>query len=264
MAMTDDQRREAAEALFTAERTREYIEPISSAYPGADVADAYAIGQYVTDAKVAAGRQIKGHKVGLTAKVMREQFNATEPDYGTLFDDWFVDEGSTVSMATLNRPLAEIELLFVLGAPLGGSDVNAIDVINATDYVVPAIEVVDGRYNGRGANALVDSIADAASCGFVIVGSNPVSLSELDVRYAGGLLYKNGEVEESGMAGAVMGSPINSVAWLARKLHEFGVTMEPGHAVLSGSFTRAHPVAAGDSFVADFGPLGQISFGVSA
>ena len=110
---------------------------------------------------------------------------------------------------------------------------------------------------------MADSIADAASCGFVIVGGNPVPLNDIDVRHVGAALYKNGEVVESGTAAAVMGNPINSVAWLARKLHEFGVQMQPGHTILSGSFIRIHPIKAGESFVADFGPLGQISFGVT-
>ncbi len=262
MAMTDEQRRRAAADLVHAELTREWTEPITLAYDGADIEDAYAVGQYVTDLKVAAGRQVKGHKVGLTSKAMRDYFGATEPDYGTLFDDWFVDEGSQVSMATLNRPLVEIELVFLLGAALGGPTVNAADVIRATEVVMPAVEVVDSRYSRSGLPGPVDSIADAASCGFVILGGNPRPLADLDVRHVGGALYRNGEVEETGTAAAVMGNPVNSVAWLARTLHRFGVTMEPGHVVLSGSFIRPHPVAAGDSFVADYGPLGQISFGI--
>lgn len=263
MAMTDDQRRQAAVDIYRAEQTREWTEPVTVAYPGADIADAYAIGQYVTDAKVADGRIVKGHKVGLTSKAMREMTGATEPDYGTLFDNWFVDEGSTVSMSTMNRPLVEIELVFVLGTGLGGPDVNAIDVIRATDFIVPAFEVVDGRYSSRGVGGVVDSIADAATCGFVVLGGNPIRLEDVDVRRIGGTLFKNGVVEESGVAAAVMGNPINSVAWLARKLDEFGVSMEAGHAVLSGSFIRAHPVRAGDTFTAEFTGLGQISFGVT-
>lgn len=263
MAMTEDQRREAAAALVRAEQTREWIEPITLTYDGADIEDAYAIGQYATEAKVAAGRIVKGHKVGLTSKAMRSYTGATEPDYGTLFDNWFVDEGSRVSMSTMNRPAVEIELVFVLKDSLGGSDVNAADVVRATDFVLPAIEVIDGRYSRSGVGGVVDSIADAATCGFVILGGNPRRLTDLDIRHVAGALYKNGEIEESGTAAAVMGNPINAVAWLARKLAEFGVTMEAGHSILSGSFIKAHPIEAGDSFVADFGPLGQISFGVT-
>ncbi|MCP3854644.1 MAG: 4-oxalocrotonate decarboxylase [Actinomycetia bacterium] len=262
MPMTDAQRREAAAALVEAELTRNWIEPITLAYEGADISDAYAIGQYVTDAKVAAGRVVKGHKVGLTSKAMRSTTGATEPDYGTLFDNWFLDEGTQVSMSTMNRPMVEIELVFVLKDELSGPSVNAIDVIRATDFIVPAVEVVDGRYSKRGKPGVVDSIADAATCGFIMVGGNPRQLNQLDIRHVAGALYKNGEIEESGTAAAVMGNPVNSVAWLARKLDEFGVRMEAGHTVLSGSFIRAHPMRAGDSFVADFGPLGQISFGI--
>ena len=194
---------------------------------------------------------------------MRSTTGATEPDYGSLFDNWFVDEGSKVSMATMNRPRVEVELVFVLKSDLGGPSVNAIDVIRATDFILPAIEVVDGRYSRSGVGGVVDSIADAATCGFVMVGGNPTRLDDVDVRHIGGALYINGELEESGVASAVMGNPVNSVAWLARKLDEFGVHMEAGHAILSGSFIRAHPIAAGHSIVADFGPLGQISFGVT-
>jgi len=261
MAMTDEQRREAAAALVEAERTRNWCDPITVAYDDPDFEDAYAIGQYVTEAKVAAGRVIKGHKVGLTSKAMRERTGATEPDYGTIFDDWFLDEGTQVPMSRLNRPLVEIELVFVLKEALGGPSVNAVDVIRATDFVLPAVEVVDSRFN-QSIGGIVDSIADAASCGFIMVGGNPRRLDQLDIRHVGGALYKNGELEESGTAAAVMGNPVNSVAWLARKLDEFGVIMEPGHSILSGSFIRAVPMAPGDSFVADYGPLGQISFGI--
>ncbi len=262
MHLTAAQHREAAEGLVEAERTKQWIQPITLRYEDADIEDAYAIGQLVTDLKVANGRVVKGHKVGLTSKAMRSTTGATEPDYGTLFDDWFLDEGSRVSMSRMNRPLVEIELVFVLKENLGGADVNAVDVMRATDFVVPAIEVVDTRFSERGKPGVVDSIADAASCGFIMVAGNPTLLTDIDIRHVAGALYKNGEIEESGTAAAVMGNPINSVAWLARKLHEFGVEMQAGHSVLSGSFIRAHPVTTGDAFVADFGPLGQISFGV--
>lgn len=269
MALTSDQQltpaqhQSAAEALLAAELTRQWIEPFSATYPAAEISDAYAVGQIVTDLKVKAGRTVKGYKVGLTSKAMRSTFDATEPDYGTLFDDWFLDEGSTIPHTRLNRPLVEIEMLFVLRADLGGSDVNALDVINATEYVVPAVEVVDSRYTRRGDAGVVDSIADAASCGFVIAGASPRRLTDIDIRQVAGSLYLNGELEESGVAAAVMGNPVNSVAWLVRKLSEFGVRMKAGQSVLSGSFIRARTIEAGDTVTADFGSLGQISFGVS-
>lgn len=261
--MSDDQRREAAAALVEAERTGVWIPPITETYEGADIADAYAIGGYVTEAKVAAGRVVKGHKVGLTSKAMRSTTGATEPDYGTIFDDWFLDEGTKVSMSTMNRPLVEIELVFVLKSDLGGPSVNAVDVMRATDFILPSIEIVDNRFSHSDPDGgVINSIADAASCRYVIVAGNPTALTDVDIRHIGGALYLNGELEESGVASAVMGNPINSVAWLARKLDEFGVHMEAGHAILSGSFIRARTIGVGDAVVADFGPLGQMSFGV--
>ncbi len=263
MQLNQAQHRAMAEALVEAEETRVWTEPLTLRHDEADIEDAYAIGQLVTEIKVGNGRIVKGHKVGLTSKAMRDATGATEPDYGTLFDNWFLDEGTKVSMSQMNRPLVEVELVFVLKEDLGGPSVNALDVIRATDFVVPAVEVVDSRYSKSGKPGVIDSISDAASCGFIMVGGNPTGLNDLDVRHVGGALYKNGEVVESGTAAAVMGNPINSVAWLARKLDEFGVTMQAGHSILSGSFIRIHPIAAGESFVADFGSLGQISFGVT-
>ena len=146
--LTDKQRRAAAQSLIEAERDHAPIDPISTTYPGADVEDAYRISILVAEMKVAAGRSIKGHKIGLTSKAMRSLTGATEPDYGTLFDDWFVAEGSAIPMSRMNRPLVEVELAFVFREPLAGPMINAAEVIRATDFVVPAIEIVDSRFNG--------------------------------------------------------------------------------------------------------------------
>jgi 2-oxo-hept-3-ene-1,7-dioate hydratase/2-keto-4-pentenoate hydratase len=255
--LTEDQRREAAAALFAAERDHAPIPLITVTYPEADVEDAYRISMLVTEMKLAAGRTIKGHKIGLTSKAMRSTTGATEPDYGTLFDDWFVDEASAVPWSRMNRPLVEVELAFVMKERLTGPSVNAADVIRATDFILPALEIVDFRYNDR--PKLVDSIADAAACGFVVLGGNPRRLTDIDIRRISGSLSKNGEIEETGVASAVMGNPINAIAWLANKLHEFGVAMEPGHVVLSGSFIKAVPFGAGDSLVALFDQLGEVT-----
>ncbi len=253
----------AARALYQAEVDWAPIEPISTTYPEADIEDAYRISQAVTDLKVAAGRLIKGHKIGLTSKAMRSLTGATEPDYGTLFDDWFLLEGSVVPRSKMNRPLVEVELSFVLKSPLQGPGVTVADVIRATDFVLPSIEIVDTRQKGRGTNSLVDSISDAAACGFVILGANPVSLNDIDLRTVGASLSINGDIEESGVARAVMGNPINAVAWLANKLHEYGVTAQAGHVILSGSFIKAIGFDVGDNVEADFGPLGEVTFRTS-
>ena len=175
------------------------------------------------DLKLAAGRSVKGHKIGLTSKAMRSLTGATEPDYGFIFDNWFALEGSAVSRATMNRPLVEVELAFVMGDELVGPSINVADVIRATDFVLPALEIVDSRYNARGKNMLVDSIADAATCGFVVLGGRPMSLLDVDLRRMSASLAINGDIMETGSAAAVMGNPLNAVVWLANKLHEFGV-----------------------------------------
>ena len=258
--LTDEDVAAAATALYQAELDNVPTTPISETYPDADVDDAYRISMAVTERKVKAGRIVKGHKIGLTSKAMRSLTGATEPDYGTLFDNWFVLEGGPVPRSLMNEPLVEIELAFVLAAPLVGPGVNAVDVIRATEFVLPCIEVVDTRQRGRGPNRLVDSIADAAACGRVVLGGCPARLTDVDIRRIGASLSINGSVEQSGVASAVMGNPINAVAWLANKLHEFGVKPQAGHVILSGSFIRAVPFVAGDYVVALFDRLGEVTF----
>lgn len=260
MTLTDEQRTAAAGALFAAERDRVWIDPLTVTYPGIDIEDAYRISMLVTDRKVQAGRRVVGHKIGLTSAAMRELVGVDEPDYGTLFDDWIVPESSSIAHDRLNLARVEIELAFVLGSPLDMAQPTAADVIRATDFVLPAIEIVDSRFAERG--TVVDSIADAATCGGVVLGSQPRRLTDIDVRDVAGSLEVNGDVVEQGRSSASMGSPINAVAWLAAKLHEFGVVLGPGHIVLSGSFIRAPWISAGDELVARFEGCGSVAVSI--
>ncbi len=259
--MTDEQIHAAAQALYQAEITNTPMTPISQTYAEATIDDAYRIGGLVTDIKLANGRKVKGHKIGLTSKAMRSLTGATEPDYGTLFDDWFILEGQPIPRSRMNRPLVEVELAFVLKDELGGPACTAADVIRATDFVLPSIEIVDSRFQGRGPNGLVDSISDAASCGLIVLGGNPRRLTDLDIREVGASMAINGIIEESGVARAVMDNPISSVAWLINKLSEFGVTPQPGHVILSGSFLKATVFQPGDNVIALFSHgLGEVAF----
>jgi len=260
--LTNDQILMAAQSLWQAEKTRDWAEPLSTRFPDATIDDAYRIGLAVRDIKLANGRRVKGHKIGLTSKAMRDLTGAKEPDYGFVFDNWFTLEGETIHRSAMNRPLVEVELAFVMGKELSGPSVNAADVIRATEFVLPALEIVDSRYKGRGKNLLVDSISDAASCGLVVLGGNPIKLTDVDVRRLSASLSINGEVMESGSAAAVMGNPINAVVWLANKLLEFDVSMQPGDVILSGSFVKAIPFGAGDSLVALYDQLGEITLRV--
>jgi 2-oxo-hept-3-ene-1,7-dioate hydratase/2-keto-4-pentenoate hydratase len=248
--------------IWHAEQTGEWTEPPSSRYPDVTVEDGYAIGIAVRDLKLAAGRSIKGHKIGLTSKAMRDMTGATEPDYGFIYDDWFVMEGGSVSRASLNRPMVEVELAFVMKERLQGPSVHVADVIRATDFVLPALELVDSRYQKSGSNMLVDSIADTAWCGGLVLGANPMKLTDIDVRRVSASLTINGEIVETGSASAVMANPINAVAWLANTLHRFDTSMEAGDVILSGSFIRATPINAGDSLVALFDGLGEVTLRV--
>lgn len=255
--------REAAEAIIEAEATRVWTEPVSNRFPHADVGDAYRIALAVKDLKAQRGRTVKGHKIGLTSKAMQDFLGAYEPDYGFLFDDWFVPEGTVLVRAEFNQPLVELELAFVLRAPLAGPSVNAADVIRATDFVLPALEIVDSRFSGRGARFLIDSISDAASCGRVVLGGNPARLTDLDIRRVSGALSVNGAVVDTGSAAAVMSNPVNAVAWLANKLHEFDLSMAAGDVILSGSFVKPAPFESGDLISAQFGQLGEVTLNVA-
>jgi 2-oxo-hept-3-ene-1,7-dioate hydratase/2-keto-4-pentenoate hydratase len=260
--LSEEQVQHTAASIFQAEKTRVWVTPPSNRFEQVEVADAYRIAVAVRDLKIADGRRVKGHKIGLTSKAMREMSGATEPDYGFLYDDWFVPEGSTLEMARLNRPLVEVEIAFVMGASLSGPSVNAADVIRATDFVLPMLEIVDSRFNERGKNALVDSISDGAWCGFAVLGGKPAKLTDIDVRNMSASLSINGEIQQTGSARAVMGNPINAVAWLANKLHEFDVSIQPGDVIMSGSFIRAVPFGPGDTLLALFDQLGEVSLSI--
>lgn len=251
-----------ARDLYRASRDRVYIPPITETHPECDLSDAYAIAGAVNELKIASGRVIKGHKIGLTSQVMRDLAGGEGPDFGTIFDDMFIAEESSVSTSLFNRGVAvEIEIAFVLGKPLPGPHITPVDVMRATDFVLPAIEVVDRRYTRRGPGPLiVDSVADGAWCGGVVVGSNPRQLTQIDIRDIAGTLAINGETCAHGSSSAVMGNPVLAVVWLANKLGEFGVALEEGHIVMSGSFTSLIPVHADSTVAASFDGLGDVQF----
>ena len=248
--------------IWHAEQTGELAEAPSSRHPDVTIEDGYAIGMAVRDLKLSAGRSVKGHKIGLTSKAMRDMTGAKEPDYGFIYDDWFVMEGDVVQRSKMNRPLVEVELAFVMKEELKGPSVHVADVIRATDFILPALEIVDSRYQKPGPNMLVDSIADTAWCGGLVLGANPAKLTDVDVRRIGASLSINGEIIESGTSSAVMANPVNAVAWLANTLYQFGTSMQPGDVILSGSFIKAVPFNAGDSLVALFDHLGEVTLRV--
>lgn len=252
-----------AAELHQAEKCREQIRQPSLAYPDITLEDAYAIQRRWVAQKIAEGRTLKGHKIGLTSKAMQASSQIDEPDYGALLDDMFFSEGSDIPLDRFIVPRVEVELAFVLAKPLRGPNCTLFDVLNATDYVIPALEIIDARCHqidpqSQRPRKVFDTISDNAANAGVVMGGRAVRVDALDLRWVSALMYRNGVIEESGVAAGVLNHPANGVAWLANKLAAFDVALEAGQVILSGSFTR--PVAArrGDTFHVDYGVMGAI------
>ncbi|MEX0446619.1 2-oxo-hept-4-ene-1,7-dioate hydratase [Xenorhabdus sp. SGI246] len=255
---------QVARRLYQAEKDRKQIRQISLDYPEITIEDAYAIQREWVGMKIAEGRVLKGHKIGLTSKAMQASSQIDEPDYGALLDDMFFQTGSDIPCDRFIVPRIEVELAFVLAKPLLGPNCTLFDVYNATDYVIPTLELIDARCHNidpetQRPRKVLDTISDNAANGGVIMGGRPIKPDELDLRWVSALLYRNGIVEESGVAAAVLDHPANGVAWLANKLASHGAQLEAGQIILSGSFTRPVPARKGDTFHVDYGVLGSVS-----
>lgn len=253
-----------ARQLHAAEKTREQILAPSLQHPDITIEDAYAVQKTWIGLKLAEGRVIKGHKIGLTSRAMQQSSQIDEPDYGTLLDDMFFHDGSDIPPRFI-APMVEVELAFVLGKRLEGTELTLLDVLSATDYVIPAIEIIDARCHRvdpttKRPRKVFDTISDNAANAGIVLGGRPVRPDALDLRWAGALLHKNAVIEETGLAAAVLNHPANGIAWLANRLAPHEEFLEAGEIVLAGSFTRPTGGARGDCFHADYGPLGSISF----
>ncbi len=262
--LTPDEITETARRLDEAEQTRKQIRQLSLDYPKITMDDAYAVQRAWVAAKIAGGRQVIGHKIGLTSRAMQMASQITEPDYGTLLDDMQFGDGTDIPMRRFIVPMVEVELAFILGRRLEGERVTIFDVLSATDYVVPALEIIDARIHRldphtKRPRKVFDTIADNAANAGILMGGRPIRPLDVDLRWVAAILQKNGAIEDSGVAAAVLNHPANGIAWLAQKFAPHGVALEPGQVVLSGSFTRPLPVAAGDTITADYGALGTVS-----
>ncbi len=253
-----------AAELNQSEKSRVQVEHFSKRFPDMTIADGYAISRAWVAMKIAHGRVARGHKIGLTSRAMQQSSQIDEPDYGTLLDDMFFEPGD-IPTERFIAPRVEVELAFVLKRRLQGANVNIDDVLAATDYVTPAIEIIDARIeqfdrHSKAMRRVQDTISDNAANAGIVLGGRKVDPKELDLPWCGAILRQNGVVEETGLAAGVQGHPAVGVAWLAMKLAPWGEFLEAGEVVLAGSFTR--PVAAkkGDVFDADYGPLGRFEF----
>jgi 2-oxo-hept-3-ene-1,7-dioate hydratase len=226
--------------------------------------DAYAVQRAWVDLKLQEGRVMRGHKIGLTSRAMQVSSQIDEPDYGALLDDMFFDDCSALPHDRFIVPRLEVELAFVLGRPLEGPGCTIFDVLAATDYVTPALEIIDARIHQvdpetQRPRKVFDTISDNAANAGVVLGGRPVRPGDLDLRWVSAVCYRNGVIEESGVASAVLNHPANGVAWLANKLARHGASLAAGEIILSGSFTRPVTASKGDVFAVDYKDLGVVS-----
>ena len=262
-----------AAELQQSQRIRTPVEHFSKRHPGMTVEDGYRIGRAWVDLEKAAGKKVIGHKIGLTSRAMQISSQIDEPDYGTLLDHmlYTAKAGEVLEIPVKNfiAPRVEVELAFVLKAPLAGPNVTVDDVLAATDYITPAIEIIDARIEQFDRHTKVmrkvyDTISDnAANAGIVIGAGDPAFRADprsTNRPWCGAILRQNGAVEETGLAAGVQGDPAIGIAWLANKLAPWGESLQAGEIVLAGSFTRPVAARAGDLFEADYGPLGCLRF----
>jgi 2-keto-4-pentenoate hydratase len=257
------QRTTAAELLWAAERDLAPVDPLTETFPGIDAVDAYEIQLINIRRKIAAGARVRGHKVGLSSPVMQQMMGVDEPDYGHLLDSMVLPDAAPIPAGRYCYPRIEVEIGYVLGSALPGADCTEEDVLAATEYIVPSLELIDSRITNWQIK-LPDTIADNASSAGVILGEarrTPAELAErgVDLANIDAVLYC-GEAEVArGNTSAVLGNPTWCVAWLARKVASFGVKLEAGHLIIPGSCTRAIDAKPGTAFRAEFAGLGTVT-----
>jgi 2-keto-4-pentenoate hydratase len=256
--LSADERATAARALQNAESDRISIPPLADSFEGMDVTDSYTIQLLNIADRLAGGATVLGHKVGLSSKAMQEMMGVDEPDYGHLLSDMACFSDVAVDASRYLLPRIEPEVAFILGADLPGEDCTEQDVLDATEWVTASLELIDSRI-ADWKIGLVDTIADNASSAGFVLGDARIDPRDVDLRDIPVTLWRGTEEVGVGRSDAVLGNPVTSVAWLARKVASFGVRLEAGHVILPGSCTRAIDARAGDVFRAEFGPLGTVS-----
>ncbi len=265
--LSNDEIKDAANRLYRAELDRQQIKALSQSFD-MDMDAAYAIQKAWVDRKIADGEKVIGYKIGLTSKSMQLAMNIDTPDYGVLTDGMLIENGASIVAADYLDPRIECELGFVLKKPLAGDSVSIEEVMDATDYIQPALELISARSmrvdpdTGYTRNVF-DTIADNAANAGVIPGGEKVAAGDIDPTWSGAILKLNGDVEDTGLGAAVMGHPALGISWVCKRFAPHGIGLEPGQFILSGSFTRPVALSPGDKIEADYGVLGTISFSVT-
>lgn len=255
--LSESERNQVVEALLEANRTKIQTTRPSALYSHIEFDDSYAISAEVARRTIESGATLIGYKVGLTSLAMRRSSKIDEPDFGYLFQHFLHPDGATLNHADFCVPRVELELAFVLKDTLQGPSVSLLDVMRATEYIVPAIEIIDARVDEP--RKIFDTIADNGAGAGLILGGRPVRPHDVDLRMIPGILSRNAEIEETGVSCGVMGHPANAVAWLANKLHDIGVQLQAGQILLAGSSVRPVWAQPNDTLRADFGDLGTVS-----
>lgn len=244
--------------LAEAEDSRVGIDPLTLTDPDITVNEAYHIQLENIKKKVNEGRKIVGKKIGLTSVAVQKMLGVSEPDYGHLLDSMAIENGGTILCETMLQPKVEGEIAFILKKDLIGPNVTVLDVLQATDYVVPALEIVDSRIQDWKIK-LQDTVADNASSGYYVLGGKPTNIEDIDLKLIGMALYQNGEVANTGVGAAALGNPAACVAWLANRLADYDISLKAGEVILSGALSGMIVAKRGDTFTARFAHLGQVS-----
>lgn len=255
--LSDEECRRCAQDILRAERQKTPIPQPSRTFPAMDVGDAYRIQDLWARGRAAQGARMVGYKIGLTSHAMQKALHALEPDSGLIFDDAVYRHGAQIPADRFLKPLLEVELAFTMGEDLQGPGAQIDDVLRATQFLSPAFEIVDRRTDLP--RTITDTIADNAAFGAIVIGPKSVRPVDVDVRWVGATLARNGVIEESGVSAAVMGHPAAAVAWLANRLHICGAKVGKGQIILSGAFMRPVDVRPGDEIIADYGSLGPLA-----
>ncbi|CUH49167.1 2-oxo-hept-4-ene-1,7-dioate hydratase [Ruegeria atlantica] len=261
--MTPEDHARAAADLLQAECSHEQIGLLTLRHPEMRMSDAYEVQNAIYQQKLAEGRKVIGWKIGLTSKAMQYALNIDIPDSGILFDDMKFDHGGTVPAGRFIQPRIEAEIAFVIKSAVGGENVTRDDIIAATDYVAPSIEILDTRIQrvdpATGQTRTVfDTISDNAANAGIVLGPERHAIDAFDLRWVGALTFRNGEIEETGLGAGVLNDPVESVVWLARRMAQYGQSIEPGQVILSGSFIRPVECPPSTEIHADFGPFGSV------
>jgi len=266
--LTKKQIQDSAQRHHAAEKSRTSMQAFSLQYADMTIEDGYAVQDAWIKIKQAEGRKIIGRKVGLTSRAMQQAMKIDEPDFGTILDDMLFANGATIPASDFIDPRIEVEITFVLKDDLFGDDLSIKDVLEATDYVVPSLEIIAARSHRVDpvtgyTRKVYDTISDNAANAGIVVGDKRVKPADIDLRWTGAILYRNDIVEETGLGAGILDHPARGIIWLAKRFAPHGIKLDAGQYIMSGSFTRPIIARAGDKFKADFGPLGTVELNFS-